>query len=82
VLPKKNLASFSPEWKDVLTRIVDDLDGYLDQYFMRELSESYFAADKDRFGQQLRRRREDRREMAGFGVAVLHNLFSVRVGAG
>lgn len=82
VLPKENLASFGSEWREVLTRIVDDLDGYLDQYFKRELSESYFAADKDRFGQQLRQRREDRREMAGFGVTVLHNLFSVRVGPG
>lgn len=82
VLPKKNLASFGPEWREVLTRIVDNLDGFLDQYFKRELSESYFAADKGRFGQELRQRREDRREMAGFGVAVLHNIFSVRVGPG
>jgi len=82
VLPKVNLVSFGPEWRDVLTRILDELDGYLDQYFQRELSESYYAADKDRFGQQIRQRREDRREQACTGVAVLHNLFSVRVGAG
>lgn len=82
VLPKENLASFGPEWRDVLTRIVADLDGYLDQYFQRELSESYYAADKGRFGQQTRQRREDRHEQACAGLAVLHNLFSVQVGSG
>lgn len=82
VLPKENLASFGPEWNEVLNRAADDPTGYMAEYFQRELCESYYAADKERFGRQIRQRREDRREMASFGVTVLHNLFSVRVAAG
>lgn len=80
VLPKEDLATFGPEWYDVLNRVDSDPRGYLDEYHKRELCESYFAADKERFGDTIRQRREDRREMAGLGTAVLHNLFSVRVG--
>lgn len=80
VLPKKNLASFGSGWKEILNRVADDVSGFLEEYFQRELCESYFAADKERFGRKIRQRREDRREMACFGIAVLHNLFSVRVG--
>ncbi len=82
VLPKQNLASFGSEWNDVLNRVADDPAGYMEEYFQRELCESYYAADKERFGRQIRQRREDRREMASFGVTVLHNLFSVRVAPG
>lgn len=82
VLPKENLSSFGSEWNKVLNRAADDPADYMEEYFQRELSESYYAADKERFGRKIRQRREDRREMATFGVTVLHNLFSVRVGDG
>lgn len=82
VLPKENLSSFGSEWNAVLNRAAEDPAEYMDTYFERELCESYYAADKERFGRKIRQRREDRREMASFGVSVLHNLFSVRVGAG
>lgn len=82
VLPKENLSNFGSAWNEVLNRVADDPAAYMAEYFQRELCESYYAADKERFGRQLRQRREDRREMASFGTTVLHNLFSVRVGAG
>lgn len=82
VLPKENLASFGPEWNEVLNRAADDPASYMEEYFQRELCESYYSADKERFGRKIRQRREDRRERASFAVTVLHNLFSVRVGAG
>lgn len=81
VLPKSNLASFGTEWREVFERINDDHHAYLDEYYKRELTESYFAADKERFGRTIHQIREDRREMATVGLAVLHNLFSVRVTA-
>lgn len=80
VLPKENLASFGSEWNDVLNRVADNPADYMEEYFQRELCESYYAADKERFGRKIRQRREDRRERASFGTTVLHNLFSVRVG--
>lgn len=81
VLPKQNLASFGTEWRQVFERIAADPAAYLDDYYQRELTESYFAADKERFGRAINQVREDRREMATAGLAVLHNLFSVRVTA-
>lgn len=82
VLPKENLASFGSEWNEVLNRVAEDPAAYMSEYYQRELCESYYAADKERFGRQFRQRREDRREMASLGTTVLHNLFSVRVDAG
>ncbi|PTD94867.1 hypothetical protein C9439_00280, partial [archaeon SCG-AAA382B04] len=79
VLPKKNLSTFGAEWYRFLNRIAEDPYQYLKEYFGRELSESYTAADKERFGGKIRQRREDRRETTCFGIAILHNLFSVRV---
>lgn len=79
--PEANIASFGTEWRQVFERIDEDVAAYLDEYYQREVTESYFAADKERFGRELHRIWEDRREMATFGLAVLHNLFSVRVTA-
>lgn len=79
VIPKDNLASFGTEWREVFERIAEDPTEYLEEYYKRELTESYFAADKDRFGREIHQIREDRREMTAMGLTVLHNLFSVRV---
>lgn len=81
VIPKENLASFGTEWRQVFERIAADPAAYLEEYYRRELTESYFAADKERFGRKIHQLREDRREMATMALAVLHNLFSVRVTA-
>ena len=79
VLPKKDLSNFGYEWHEILNRIKDDPYGFLKDYFKRELSETFFGADKERFGRKISQRREDRRETASFATAILHNLFTVRL---
>jgi transposase len=82
VIPKSNLTNFGPEWIRVITRFFEDPVDFLRQYFKRELSESGNSADKRRFGWVLRQRREDRKESALFSIAVLHNIFTIRVPTG
>jgi transposase len=52
---------------------------FLKHNFMRNLSESGFSADKRRFGWRIHQKREDRQEMAMLSIALLHNIFTVRV---
>jgi len=79
VLPKKNLSSFGYEWHKILNKIRENPYKYLKDYFKRELSETFFGADKERFGRKIPQRREDRRETASFATAILHNLFTIRL---
>lgn len=78
LIPKKNLRRLGSEWTEIIKRILVDPYEYLKEYFLRNVSESAFSADKRRFGWKVRQRREDRREMALFSIGVLHNIFSVR----
>jgi transposase len=82
VIPKSNLTNFGPEWIRIITRFFKDPVNFLRQYFKRELSESENSADKRRFGWVLRQKREDRKESALFSIAVLHNIFTIRVPTG
>ena len=52
---------------------------YLKRYFMRNLTEAEYSADKMKFGWTIRQRKEDRREMAALSIALLHNVFVTRV---
>ncbi len=79
VIPKKNISKIGPEWFRVIRRIVDGPISFLRNYFRRNLSEAGFSADKRRFGWTIRQRREDRKEAAMFSIALLHNIFTVRV---
>ncbi|KXA93225.1 hypothetical protein AKJ66_02495 [candidate division MSBL1 archaeon SCGC-AAA259E22] len=79
VIPKENLKNIGYEWHDVLNRFLKDPVGFLKRYFRRNLSESGFSADKRRFGQLVRQKREDRRETALFSIAILHNVFATKV---
>ncbi len=63
---------------EIMKMILVNTYEYLKEYFLRNLSESAFSADKRRLGWKIRQRREDRREMAVFAIGVLHNIFSVR----
>jgi len=78
IIPKKNLRNLGMRWRRILMNMMSDPYGYLKEYFLRNLSESAFSADKRRFGWMIRQRREDRREMAVFAICALHNIFSVR----
>jgi len=82
LIPKKNIARVGLEWSRILRRVIEDPYLYLKGYFLRCLSESGFSADKRRFGGLVRQKREDRRELALFSIAFLHNIFTVRVRPG
>jgi len=82
LIPKKNIARVGLEWSRILRRVIEDPYLYLKGYFLRCLSESGFSADKRRFGGLVRQKREDRREIALFSIAFLHNIFTVRVRPG
>jgi transposase len=78
-LPKKNISKIGPRWAKIFRKILEDPIEYLKTYFLRNLSEAAFSADKRRFGWIIRQKREDRQEVAMFSIALLHNIFSVRV---
>ena len=82
LIPKKNIARVGLEWSRVLRRVLEDPYLYLKGYFLRNLSESGFSADKRRFGGLVRQKRDDRREMALFSIAFLHNIFTARIRPG
>jgi len=82
LLPRKNIARVSVEWSRILRRAVEDPYLFLKGYYLRNLSESGFSADKRRFGGLIRQKREDRRETAMFSTTFLHNLFIARVRPG
>ena len=79
VLPKKNIAKIGLKWSKVFRKMAENITEYLKTYFMRNLSEAAFSADKRRFGWIIRQKREDRQEAALFSIALLHNIFSIRV---
>lgn len=79
VIPKKNISKIGFKWVKIFKKIAEDPVEYLKNYFQRNLSEAAFSADKGRSGWVIRQKREDRQEMAMFSVALLHNIFAVRV---
>jgi transposase len=79
VLPKKNISKIGLEWAKIFKKILEDPIEYLKTYFLRNLSEAAFSADKRRFGWIIRQKREDCQDMAMFSIALLHNIFTVRV---
>jgi transposase len=79
VLPKENIPKIGIRWASIFRRIAEDPVGFLSRYFMRNLSESAYSADKRRFGSIVRQRREDRQETALFSIAVWHNIYATRV---
>jgi transposase len=82
LIPKKGMARVGAEWARILRRAVEDPYLFLKSYYLRNLCESGFSADKRRFGGLIRQKREDRRETAMFSTTFLHNLFIARVRPG
>lgn len=82
VIPKKNIAKLGPEWVRVVRRIVEAPITFLKKYFERNSSEWGFSSDKRRFGWTIKQKREDRKEAAMFSIALMHNLFAIRVKPG
>ena len=79
IIPKKNISKIGLSWYRVIRNIIDSPYLFLKEYFKRNLSETGFSSDKKRFGGVIRQHREDRQETALFSIALLHNLFFVRV---
>ncbi len=78
LIPKKNIAKVGV-WADILGRMVASPVGFLSEYFQRNLCESGFCADKGRFGQMIRQKREDRQQTALFSNALFHNIYAIRI---
>jgi transposase len=57
-IPKKNISKLGFEWARVVKRMVEDPVLFLEKYFMRNLSEAGFSADKRRFGWTIKQKRE------------------------
>lgn len=81
VIPKSNIAKIGLKWSAVIRRIMDSPYVYLKEYLLRNNSEVGYSSDKRRFGGVIRQRREDRQETALFSIALLHNIFYVKVGS-
>ena len=82
LISKKNIANMGLEWTKIVKRMIEDPYLFLKNYYLRNLSEFGFSADKRRFGGIIRQKREDWREMASFSIGLLHNIFTVRVRPG
>jgi len=79
VIPKKNISRIGFEWVKIFRKIAENPFLFLKKYFMRNLSEAGISSDKRRFGWMIRQKRKDRQEVAMFSIALMHNLFAVRV---
>lgn len=78
VIPRKNATlRGSWKWKDTMEEFVRDTPSYLEQYYLRNNSESGFSADKRRFGWKVGQKRDDRIETALTCTGVWHNLLNL-----
>ncbi|MDR1992135.1 MAG: ISNCY family transposase [Nitrososphaerota archaeon] len=77
LIPKANQRKVGV-WRDILTKIITSPFDFLTQYFKRNLSESGFSADKDRFGRNIKQKRDDRQQTTLFTNALFHNIYTTR----
>lgn len=78
VIPRKNATlRGSWKWKDIMAEFVHNTPQYLEQYYLRNNSESGFSVDKRWFGWKVEQRREDRIETAITCTNVWHNLLNL-----
>lgn len=75
LIPKSNATVGGFEWDKMLTRFVENVKGFLKEYYQRNQSESGFSEDKRRIGQRLGQKREDRIDTANFLTTLWHNLY-------
>ena len=78
VIPRSNATvKGSWKWKATMEGFVTDTIKYLEEYYRRESSESWFAADKKMLGWSIAQRREDRIDCAQFCTGRWHNRFNL-----
>jgi len=75
LIPKSNATIGGFEWNKMLARLIENVKGYLKEYYQRNQSESGFSEDKRRFGQRLGQKRDDRIDTANFLTTIWHNLY-------
>jgi len=81
VIPRKNATlNGSWKWKDTMEEFVNETMLYLEQYFLRNNSESGFSADKRWFGWKVGQKRDDRISTALVCTGVWHNLMNLYPG--
>jgi len=78
LIPRKNIARIGA-WADILARMMASPIDFLSEYYLRNVCESGFSADKGRFGRTVKQKRVDRQETALFSNAFFHNLYAVRI---
>lgn len=78
MIPKSNIATLGTgAWCRMVYRFTDDTNGFLEDYFQRNQSESGFSEDKKRTGWRFAQKREERIETAYGLTTAWHNLFWV-----
>ncbi len=65
------------EWKDLMEDFVRNTLAYLEQYYLRNNSESGFSADKRGFGWRVGQKREVRINTATICGNLWHNLLNL-----
>ena len=75
LIPKSNATVKGPwQWKRMLAKFVSETKQYLEQYYMRNQSESCIAEDKKRTGWRLGQKRPDRIDTANMLTSLWHNI--------
>lgn len=78
VIPRKNATlRGSWKWKRTMGEFVNNTLPYLEEYYLRNNSESGFSVDKRWFGWKIEQRREDRIDTALACTNIWHNLFNL-----
>jgi len=81
LIPKRNATlRGSWKWKDTMAEFVQETIPYLEQYYLRNNSESGFSADKRLLGWKVDQRRDDRIDMAINCTNLWHNLLNLYSG--
>lgn len=79
LIPKENIARFGAQWPPILQKIMLDPVAFLSQYFLRNLTETANATDKQRFGERINQVLDERRDTEVRCIGVLHNVFATRL---
>lgn len=78
IIPKKNAKlGHGIHWYKTIKAFVEDTIKYLEEYFKRNNSESWWGSDKKMFGWNVKQKRADRIDTALFCRAIWHNLLNL-----
>lgn len=76
IIPKSNIATLGVgDWSRMVYDFAENTQGFLEEYFQRNQSESGISEDKKRTGWRLGQKRPDRIDTANILTSVWHNLY-------